>query len=116
MSGAGAGAGASAAPAALESLEKDIYARLREVERRIYTDETEYFKLSLAGDSAPVFGNLVSGWEGLLEGKAPDKRRGAERIFSGAREGGGRGAARRTRARGCDRAGSSYALAPPRVV
>ena len=89
----------SAEITALEALEKDLFQRLRETERRIYADEGEYFTLSVTRpDTAASFGNLLSGWEGLLEGKSSDKRRGVERIYSG--EGGGRqrhGA--RTRAR-----------------
>jgi hypothetical protein len=69
----------------LESLERDLYTRLRECEKRIATDEGQYFQLSILSSTAPTFGNLVSGWEGLLEGKQiPDKKRGVDRIFSGA--------------------------------
>ena len=68
----------------LESLERDLYTRLRESEKRLAAEEAEYFKLSMQSPSAPSFGNLVSGWEGLLEGKVPCKKRGVERIFSGA--------------------------------
>lgn len=82
--GAPAGGGPSEELTSLESLEKDIYIRLRENEKRIFADEAEYFSLSLQSDSAPSFGNIISGWEGLLEGRAPDKKRGAERIYSGA--------------------------------
>ena len=99
--GAGAGAGVPAATAAaaaasgavgksaemlnLEQLERDVFTRLRETERRIFADEAEYFSLSVTrADTAPAFGNLLSGWEGLLEGKGSDRRRGQERIYSGA--------------------------------
>jgi hypothetical protein len=68
----------------LESLERDLYTRLRESEKRLAAEEAEYLKLSMQSPSAPSFGNLVSGWEGLLEGKVPCKKRGVERIFTGA--------------------------------
>ena len=75
----------------LESLEQCLYTRLRECEKRIAVEEGQYFQLSLLANTAPAIGNLVSGWEGVLEGKAvPDKKRGVDRIFSGAWGGGGR--------------------------
>jgi hypothetical protein len=102
--GAAATGGQSEELASLESLERDIYVRLREVEKRIFADEAEYFTLSLASDTAPQFGNLISGWEGLLEGRASDKKRGSERIYSGAcfrrRRGGSARLSARIQARG----------------
>jgi hypothetical protein len=64
----------------LAELEREINHRLRESERRLAMAESQYVQSTGA---TAAFGNIISGWEGLLEGKAPDKKRVSERIFSG---------------------------------
>ena len=74
----------------LGELERDSEKRLRQTEKRIYELEHAYINSSLIGSGGvPLyggFGNLISGWEGLLEGKAVDKRKASEKVFSGSSE------------------------------
>jgi hypothetical protein len=66
----------------LDQMEKDLVTRLRDVERRINQEENDYIFFSAKSPNAPSFGNLLSGWEGLLEGKAPDKQKATEKIYA----------------------------------
>jgi hypothetical protein len=65
----------------LQEFERELWQRLRECEKRLSHEEGQYIQNT---GSTYTFGNIISGWEGLLEGKAPDKKRSSERIFSGA--------------------------------
>jgi hypothetical protein len=72
--------GVSEEVSAILQADKDIVTMLKEVERRISNQEAAYIHAT-----APSAGNLISGWEPILEGKTShDKKRASERIFSGA--------------------------------
>lgn len=68
---------------ALEALEKETLNRLRDMEKRVASEEATYIDYATAMGQQSI-GNLLSGWEALLEGKAMDRRKAAEKIFSGA--------------------------------
>jgi hypothetical protein len=63
----------------LFDLERELYTKLKEVEKRLATDEQSYIDRTLNRDGS--VGNLISGWE-VLEGKPLDQRKGSERMFS----------------------------------
>ena len=63
----------------LFDLERELYTKLKEVEKRLATDEQSYIDRTLNRDGS--VGNLISGWE-VLEGKQLDTRKGSERMFS----------------------------------
>ena len=90
----------SAERAQLEQALEDLSRQLVSQEKRLYREEDEYLKSSMSRHSdaqVPQFGNLVSGWEGILEGTRVDTTKGKEKIYSracrgarrAARQGGG---------------------------
>ena len=83
------GGGSPPAPAdsirELEELEKELLTDVRRKEIALHKMETAYLMDCLApSDTLPFVGNLASGWEILLEGKNPDKKKCVEKIYSGA--------------------------------
>lgn len=64
----------------LYDLEKEVHQKLKTIEHRIYNEEQKYITDTLGADGTP--GNIVSGWE-VLEGKTLDRKKAAERMFSG---------------------------------
>ncbi len=86
MSGASSGATTrSAERAQLEQALEDLTRHLHLQEKRLFREEEEYLKTSMARSSdsqVPQFGSLVSGWEGILEGAKVDTTRGKEKIYS----------------------------------
>ena len=70
---------------ALKMALDDLYKKqLHAVEKRLAREEEEYLRVSMGArsDSVPQFGNLVSGWEGILEGTRVDMNKGKEKIYS----------------------------------
>ena len=67
----------------IQLLDRDLWRRLFETEKRLAEQERQYI---FSTTNNTVFGNIISGWEGLLEGKAPDKKKVSEQIFSGSSE------------------------------
>jgi hypothetical protein len=83
--GTGGPSGKSAELEALEELEKECWKDMRQREMALYKQELAYQNECLApNDTFPFVGNLASGWEILLEGKNPDKKKCTEKIYSGA--------------------------------
>ena len=86
MSGASSGATTrSAERAQLEQALEDLSRQLVSQEKRLYREEDEYLKSSMSRSTeaqVPQFGNLVSGWEGILEGTRVDTAKGKEKIYS----------------------------------
>ena len=75
--------GKSADVEALEELEKELWREVRSKETELYKLEVRYIQDSTSPpESVPSIGNLISGWETILEGKGPDKKKGSERIYS----------------------------------
>jgi hypothetical protein len=75
----------------LIELEKETEKRVREIEKKLYSNETLYIQnTTLANPQTSSFfggfGNLISGWEGLLEARSVEKKRASERIFSSSSE------------------------------
>lgn len=75
----------------LIELEKETEKRVREIEKKLHSNETLYIQnTTLANPQTSSFfggfGNLISGWEGLLEARSVDKKRASERIFSSSSE------------------------------
>lgn len=70
---------------ALEELEKELTREVRLRESALHKAELAYLQECLTpSDTLPFVGNLASGWEILLEGKNPDKKKCNEKIYSGA--------------------------------
>lgn len=83
--GTGGPSGKSAELEALEELEKECWKDMRQREMALYKQELAYQNECLSpNDTFPFVGNLASGWEILLEGKNPDKKKCTEKIYSGA--------------------------------
>jgi hypothetical protein len=79
------GATKSAERAQLEQALEDLSRQLVSQEKRLYREEDEYLKSSMSRSTeaqVPQFGNLVSGWEGILEGTRVDTAKGKEKIYS----------------------------------
>ena len=75
----------SAERAQLEQALEDLSRQLVSQEKRLYREEDEYLKSSMSRSTeaqVPQFGNLVSGWEGILEGTRVDTAKGKEKIYS----------------------------------
>jgi hypothetical protein len=69
----------------LETALSDLTKHITGLERKVYKEEEEYVRTSIArgsDTSAPQFGNLISGWEGILEGTRVDTNKGREKIYS----------------------------------
>jgi hypothetical protein len=86
MSGATSGAPPkSAERVQLEHALEDLSRLLHVQEKRLFREEDEYLRTSMARNNdshVPQFGSLVSGWEGILEGAKVDTTRGKEKIYS----------------------------------
>lgn len=75
----------------LQELEKETEKRVREIEKKIHSNESMYIQNTTLQNPQTSsmfggFGNLMSGWEGLLEARSVDKKRATERIFSSSSE------------------------------
>jgi len=56
---------------------------MERIEKKIAHDEDSYIQNSMCQQELnPPFGNLMSGWEMMLEGTRPDTNKGKERIYS----------------------------------
>jgi hypothetical protein len=62
----------------LHNYERELYTQLDNLERAIYIEESKY----LDDIATSSLGNIISGWEGAMEGKG-SSRKAPERIFSG---------------------------------
>ena len=74
----------------LEQALDDLTRQLHQQEKRLFREEEEYLKTSMARSTdsqVPQFGSLVSGWEGILEGVRVDTTKGKEKIYSRASAG-----------------------------
>ena len=61
-----------------------LWRTMERLEKRLANEEEQYIQSTRGNpqDLNPPFGNLMSGWELILEGVRPDVHKGKERIYS----------------------------------